>query len=117
MDTRGGKQTRSADNQQEAKNSNTITCFRCGTKGHPQKLCTRIPTHLVALYKKSKNANNQESHGTFLEHEECLEEYTQEEALPQTHMISHRPDSLSLDDVRTCIVDSGTSHTILKCKN
>ena len=72
---------------------------------------------MVALYKKNRNSNTQETHGTFLEQDEHLEQYTYDDTTPETHMVTHQQESLPLDDIRTCIVDSGTSHTILKCRD
>lgn len=90
-----------------------IICFLCGTKGHPKRLY-RIPEHLARIYQKYKSADQQESHGTFLESSNNLEAYTRDETMQsEAHMILEQP-TMQLDDLRTCIVDSGTSHTILQ---
>jgi hypothetical protein len=35
----------------------------------------------------------------------------------EAHMVLNRDEStMHLEDLRTCIVDSGTSHTILRCR-
>jgi hypothetical protein len=60
--------------------------------------------------------NKPESHGTFLENEVNLEDYTKEDTIPETPMMHQESKPMHLDDLCTYIVDNRTSHTILKCK-
>lgn len=113
---RGGNEGRGSTITHQVTNTpTTFTCFRCGTKGHTKKEC-KIPPHLVELYEKSK-ASSHEAHGTFLESNDCFEEdLLYDEPEPETNMAITQPGPLHLDDINTCIVDSATTHTILRNK-
>lgn len=97
---RGNKDT----NNTRDKSDNPTTCYRCGTKGHTQKVC-RAPAHLVELYKKSKTTNEYETHRVFLESPDIL---------PEIHLIEGEDPTPIMDYPDICIVDSGTTHSILR---
>jgi hypothetical protein len=93
-----------------------LICTRCGTHGHDDAHC-RIPSHLVKLYQESAKNTSHEAHGAFLENVDMLDDYIPDNDPPlETHLVNHIHASLSSDDMNTCIVDSGTSHTILRSK-
>ena len=87
------------------------TCYRCGTKGHTKEVC-KMPKHLVALYQK---ANQKETHSAFLESQDIfgdMDDTTEAEC----HMILTDLTPPKVDDMNTMIVDSGTTHSILRSK-
>lgn len=99
---------RNSDDQRNTpdQTDNTTKCYRCGTKGHVKKDC-RAPKHLVDLYKQSiAQADTFESHGAFLDAPQLIPQS------PETHLILPPEEIPDVD--QQCILDSGTSHTILR---
>jgi hypothetical protein len=94
------------ENKQEARDKygNTLIGFQCGTKGHVKQVC-RAPSHLVELYKKLLKRDGHKTHGTFLDVPAIL---------PEILLVFYAPGKSNLDEFSYCIVDSGTSHTILQ---
>lgn len=92
-----------SNNNNSDKFDNPPTCHRCRTKGHFKKAC-RALAHLVALYQKNQSTTEYETHGAFLETPEIL---------PELYLVTQLDISKDLHGHNCCILDSGTSHTIL----
>lgn len=94
----------------------TQTCYRCGTQGHVRKDC-RVPEHLARLYQQSQTAQPGPQ-GNFLEIEEEIAHFNPDPVQsynPGTPE-SHTAHILPLDSMDNCIIDSGTTHSILRDK-
>lgn len=70
--------------------------------------------HLAKLYQDSTNNRNNETQGNFLELDEDIAQYANEQDQPEVHTTFCDINSISLDNPINCILDSGTSHIVLR---
>lgn len=71
----------------------------------------RAPSHLVKCYEEIKNRQPQ---GNFMELCDDLTQFADIVPPPETHAIIIEADKKNVDGLAQCIVDSGTSHSILR---
>lgn len=90
-------------------------CFRCGGSGHIKR-DYRVQSHLVKLYQSNITNANTTMANNYLEIEEDLTKYKAPTPPPKIHLVTNDIVTPSISDYNMCILDSGTSHTILKDK-
>src|SRR5450759_5529589 len=78
----------------------------------------KVQKHLVKLYQDSLLTSNTAMVSDYLEIQEDLTQYDRDPppTPPEVHLVTSLTPIHSLSDEHTCILDSGTSHTILKDK-
>jgi hypothetical protein len=100
-------------NPSRDKLSNSIQCFCCGTSGHIKRNCC-TSSHLVKLYQAKLTVSKNNPQGNFLKLDEDLTAYAKDEEIPEIDMTTLGLHKLSLDSSLNCIIESGTSHSILR---
>jgi hypothetical protein len=100
-------------NPSRDKLSNSIQCFRCGTSGHIKRNC-RTSSHLVKLHQENLTISKNIPQGNFLKLDKDLTAYAKDEEIPEINLTTPGLHKLSLDSPLNCIIDRGTSHSILR---
>lgn len=93
----------------------TSKCFRCSGTGHIKRDC-QVQSHLVKLYQASMHTTKTGIMNNYLGIDEDLTKYKHPTPPPEAHTVTDTSTDLSISDDEMCIIDSGTSHTILKDK-
>jgi hypothetical protein len=112
---RGGNRPQQAYNHTRQSNfqgTANQACTRCGMQTHNTCDC-RIPKYLQDLY---TNNSTRETYGTNLGVNDLFNDFTDQPLNPEANMVLEGVDKLELDHPDTYIIDSDTTHSILKDK-